>query len=106
MLRGAIVIALKRKCVRQNAKTARRKHGEKQAKERLCLGQLAQPANSTIVRSVNGEYARYVQYNTPPDCRSGSGGDCPCTARNDLLASLALPNSNGLTLDGVLLARI
>ena len=41
----------------------------------------------------------------PPDGGSSSGGDGPGTAGNDLCAGLALPDTDCLTLDGVLVHR-
>ena len=38
------------------------------------------------------------------DSGSGSGGQSPGTSSHDLLASLATPDTDGLTLDGILMA--
>lgn len=48
-------------------------------------------------------YREVCEY-APPYSRSCGGGDCPCTASNDLFARRAVPNPNGRPLDGVLKA--
>ena len=84
-------------------RNTRIKHDETTREKRLCLGQLAQPTNSTMQRTVirHGK-AGETFVDTPPDCRSSGRGDGPSTASNGLCTSPALPDADGLTLDGIL----
>ena len=101
---SAIVIALRRICVRQDAKNARRKHGGKRHKGMVHASVNSRSRRTVLYQTRCGSVTcrRNGKHSVPPDSRSSCCGDGPRSARNSLLACLALPDADGLALHGVL----
>ena len=86
---------------------AKRKHGRKRTTRRTPYASVSSRNRRTVLKVIY-EYLYGILnslVDVPPYCGSSSGGDSPCTAGNGLLAGLALPDTDCLTLHGVLNKR-